>query len=216
MGLAAILVLAAFVVPGGASGAGALDDALARLQARYDATRTLKAAFAQTLASPALAGTLATKGTVVFEKPNRMRWDYAAPDAQTIVGDGETLWIYQPDLKQVIKAPLRDAFQSATPVTFLAGLGNVRRDFEPSLVADETDRWVLKLMPKQQKDQAIGTLVLGVRKADASVAEATITDAAGTTTTIRFSGEERNAPVDPGTFRFSPPPGVDVVTPPAY
>ena len=35
-----------------------------------------------------------------------MRWDYDPPDPQTIVGDGETLWIYQPDLKQVIKAPL--------------------------------------------------------------------------------------------------------------
>ena len=214
----AIRLLALLVVACSGSRAGAaavLDDAIAALQARYDSTRTLKAAFTQTLESPTLAGTLQTAGTVVFEKPNRMRWDYAAPDAQTIVGDGETLWIYQPDLKQVIKAPLKDAFQSSTPVTFLAGLGNVRRDFDPSLLADEAERWVVTLVPRQ-KGTGIGTMVLGVRKADASVAEAKITDAAGTITTIRFSGEERNGAVAPGTFRFTPPAGVDVVTPPAY
>jgi len=195
-------------------GQAALDEALGALQARYDATRTLKAAFRQTLESPTLAGALEARGTVVFEKPNRMRWDYTGPDAQTIVGDGETLWIYQPDLKQVIKTPLRAAFQSSTPVTFLAGLGNVRRDFEPSLVTEDAQRWVIRLVPRQS-DAGIGTLLLDIRKHDASVAEARITDAAGTVTTIRFEAEERNAAVPAGTFRFTPPPGVDVVTPPS-
>ena len=46
-----------------------------------------------------------------------MRWDYDAPDKQTIVGDGETLWLYQPDMNQVIKTPLGQAFQAATPLT---------------------------------------------------------------------------------------------------
>lgn len=198
----------------GAGGRTALDAALAALQARYDATRTLKAAFRQTVESPTLAGPIEASGTVIFEKPNRMRWEYAAPDEQTIVGDGETLWIYQPDLKQVIRTPLRSAFQSSTPVTFLAGLGDVRRDFEPSLVADERERWVVKLVPRQA-DAGIGAMQLAIRKTDASVAEARVTDAAGTVTTIRFSGEERNAVVPAETFRFTPPTGVDVVTPPA-
>lgn len=195
--------------------ADALRDALDRLQRRYDQTRTMEADFRQLVESKALAGTLETKGKVAFEKPNRMRWDYDPPDAQTIVGDGDTLWIYQPDLKQVIKAPLGQAFQSSTPVTFLAGLGKVERDFDAKLARNEPEQWVLTLTPKQ-KDAGVGTLELGVRKSDASVAEARITDAAGTTTRILFSGERRNTTLAPDLFRFSPPPGVDVVKPPTY
>jgi len=210
----AAVVLATLAVATGAR-ADALKDALSRVQQRYDGTRTMRADFKQIVESKALAGTLETKGTVAFEKPNRMRWDYEAPDAQTIVGDGETLWIYQPDLKQVIKAPLGEAFQSSTPVTFLAGLGRLERDFDATLERNEPDQWVLRLVPKQ-KDAGVGTLVLGVRKSDASIAEARITDAAGTTTRILFSGERRNVALEPDLFHFSPPPGVDVVKPPTY
>ena len=194
--------------------ADALKDALGRLQARYESTKTMEADFQQTVESPTLAGALKTSGKVAFEKPNRMRWDYDPPDKQTIVGDGSTLWLYQPDMNQVIKAPLGEAFQASTPLTFLSGLGRVERDFNASLEHDEKDRWVLKLIPKQ--DAAFGTLGLTVRKDDASIAEARITDSVGTTTRIAFSNERRNARIEAGRFTFTPPAGVDVVKPPAY
>jgi outer membrane lipoprotein carrier protein len=191
-----------------------LDTALRRLQERYDGTRTMTADFRQTVESPTLAGTLESRGTVAFEKPNRMRWDYAAPDRQLIVGDGTTLWIYQPDDKQVIKAPLGEAFQARTPVSFLGGLGQIERDFAPSLEREDTRRWVLRLVPRT--DQGIGTLTLTVRKEDASVEEARVTDPLGTSTRLELSAERRNVPLGAELFRFAPPPGVDVVRPPAF
>jgi outer membrane lipoprotein carrier protein len=143
-----------------------------------------------------------------------MRWEYEAPDRQLIVGDGTILWIYQPDDKQAIKAPLGEVFQATTPVSFLAGLGHVDRDFTATLERDEPERWVLRLVPKVEK--RIGTLVLVVRKSDAGVDEARVTDSLGTTTRLLLSGEKRNVDLDPKLFRFTPPPGVDVVKPPAY
>jgi outer membrane lipoprotein carrier protein len=210
------LVIALLAFPAGLVRAAAdpLKGALDRLQERYESTKTLAADFTQTVESQTLSAPLESHGTVAFQKPNRMRWDYAPPDAQTIVGDGESLWIYQPDQNQVIKAPLGEAFQAATPVTFLAGLGRVERDFDASLVKDAKDVSVLKLVPKT--DAGIGTLFLTVRKADASVEEAKITDPLGTTTRIRFSNEKRNTPLDSKLFEFKPPAGVDVVRPPAY
>ena len=191
-----------------------LHDALDRIQQRYESTRTLTADFKQTVESPTLARPLQSQGTVAFEKPNRMRWDYAKPDEQLIVGDGETLWVYQPEDHQAIKAPLGEAFQATTPVTFLAGLGRLDRDFEATLVREDADDWQLRLVPK--KDPALGTLELRVRKKDAAIEEARITDPVGTTTRIAFSNEKRNVTIDPARFRFSPPAGVDVIKPPAY
>jgi outer membrane lipoprotein carrier protein len=191
-----------------------LQQALDRLQERYETTRTLTADFRQTVESATLASPLESHGTVAFEKPNRMRWNYAKPDEQVIVGDGETLWIYQPEERQVIKAPLDRAFQASTPVTFLAGLGRVERDFEATLEREDAERWVLRLVPR--RDAGVGTLRLTVRKKDASIEEARVVDPLGTTTRIAFSNERRNVALDRDLFRFSPPPGVDVVRPPAY
>jgi len=138
--LAIAIVLAVRVLP--VAGAEPLAEALHRLQARYEATRTMTADFRQVVESPALAGGIESAGTLAFEKPNRMRWDYKPPDPQLVVGDGETLWIYQPDDHQVIKAPLTEAFRANTPVTFLAGLGRLERDFAASLEEDRPERWV--------------------------------------------------------------------------
>ena len=194
--------------------ADALHDALAKVQQRYESTKTMEADFQQTVESTALASPLKTAGKVAFEKPNRMRWDYDPPDKQTIVGDGQTLWLYQPDMNQVIKAPLGEAFQASTPLTFLSGLGQLERDFTATLESETADAWVLRLVPK--KDAALGTLGLRVRKSDASIAEARITDSAGTTTRIAFSNERRNGTIERARFTFTPPPGVDVVKPPTY
>ena len=194
--------------------ADALKDALAKVQSRYESTKTMEADFRQTVESPTLAAPLKTSGKVAFEKPNRMRWDYEPPDQQTIVGDGQSLWLFQPDMNQVIKAPLGEAFQASTPLTFLSGLGSLERDFDTSLEKETPDSWVLKLVPK--KDSALGVLGLTVRKSDASIAEARITDSVGTVTKIAFSNEKRNGKIDAARFTFTPPPGVDVVKPPTY
>jgi len=208
------LVVGVSGVPGWGAGGDGVKQVLQKLQDRYEQTRTLTADFEQTVQSPTLAGTLESRGTLAFEKPNHMRWDYRPPDEQTIVGDGETLWIYQPAEKQVIKAPLGEAFQARTPVSFLAGLGRLERDFEATLEREEADRWVLRLVPRH--DEGIGTLTLVVHKPDAAVDEARITDPLGTITRIRLSAERRNVALDAALFRFTPPAGVDVVRPPAY
>ena len=209
--LVCLLIAAAVATP---ARADELADALRTLQQRYESTRTLVAKFHQEVESPTMAGKLTSNGTVSFEKPNRMRWDYAAPDRQTIVSDGETLWLYQPEEKQVLKAPLKEAFQATTPVTFLAGLGHVDRDFTPTLESSSDDRWTLKLVPREER--GVGTLILVVRKRDASIEEARITDPLGTTTRLALSDEKRNVSLPADAFHFTPPPGVDVVRPPAY
>jgi chaperone LolA len=207
-------LLAVGVGPAGAGGEDALGRALARLQERYETTRTLTARFRQVVESPTLGSALESHGTVAFEKPNRMRWEYAAPEEQLIVGDGETLWIYQPEERQVIRAPLGDAFHATTPVTFLAGLGHIERDFLASLEREDATHWVLRLVPR--RDAGVGTLTLTVRKDDASVAEARVADPLGASTRLTLLDERRNVTIEASRFRFTPPPGVDVVRPPAY
>ena len=113
-----------FMVPASAT---PLKDALAKLQGRYEATKTMEADFKQTVESPTLATPLKTSGKVAFEKPNHMRWDYDPPDKQTIVGDGQSLWVFQHDMNQIIKKQLHRELISKLDLNMLEGMDEHQR-----------------------------------------------------------------------------------------
>src|SRR5262249_5617746 len=76
-----------------------------RTQARYDTTKNFVASFSQELHVASGAQVVRSAGKVYFAKPGRMRWEYTAPEPQTIVGDGTFLWFDQPKDQQVLKVP---------------------------------------------------------------------------------------------------------------
>jgi outer membrane lipoprotein-sorting protein len=110
-----------------------------RVQERYDRVQDLSADFAQEMRLRAGGQILRSRGRMYFARPGRMRWEYETPEVQTIVADGEHLWIHQPEDNQVLRAPLERAFQSQTPVSFLFGLARIERDFSPSLLPPGED-----------------------------------------------------------------------------
>ena len=84
--------------------------------------------FTQTVTSPDGAKKKTSSGSFEFARPNRFRFAYAKPFEQTIVGDGEKVWIYDADLNQVSSRKLGQAL-GATPAALLAG-GSLERDFD--------------------------------------------------------------------------------------
>src|SRR5437867_2103310 len=129
--------------------------------------------------------------------------------------DGTTLWIYQPDERQVLKGSFNAAFVSTTPVSFLAGVGRIKDDFD---VAQDprgcnAQRIYLKLVPKRAQD--VGSLTLAVSRPAFDIVEAAVTDPIGNVTTLSFSNIQRNVDVPEDEFRFVVPEGVDVVTAPS-
>ena len=183
----------------------------ARLQARYDETRAFHADFVQDVRSAALGRTLTSRGHVYFEKPGRMRWEFAEPQ-QTLIADGASFWLYQPAEKQVIKTPFRSAFNSQTPISFLTGVGRLEEDFTVSPQGETEQVHRLRLSPKQDA-AAVGHLDVEVDKATFDILQATVTDPLGNMTRLRFRNIERVDDLDDGLFRFALPAGVDLVQP---
>jgi outer membrane lipoprotein carrier protein len=110
-------------------------DVVRKLQARYDATKDFTADFTQTVEAATLGKPLQSAGQVFFKRPGRMRWEFLEPEKQTIIADGKLLWVYQPEHHQVLKPPFRAAFQSATPISFLLGVGQLKIDFDATLLS---------------------------------------------------------------------------------
>ena len=183
----------------------------ARLQARYDETRAFHADFVQEVSSAALGRTLTSRGHVYFEKPGRMRWEFAEPQ-QTLIADGASFWLYQPAENQVIKTPFRSAFNSQTPISFLTGVGRLEEDFAVSPQGETERVHRLRLLPKRDA-AAVGRLDVEVDKATFDILQATVTDPLGNTTRLRFSHIERVDDLDDDLFRFALPAGVDLVQP---
>jgi outer membrane lipoprotein carrier protein len=190
------------------------DEAVKKLQARYDATKDFTADFTQEVDVATLGQKLKSSGQVFFKRPGKMRWEFAEPDSQTIVADGTTLWVHQPEHHQVLKAPFRAAFQSATPLSFLFGVGKLREDFNASILPDTDASGIrMKLVPKQ--DREIGTIVLGVDPKSYDIVDAEVTDPLGNVTRLVFTNMKRDVGLDDAKFQFVVPPGTDVVEPPA-
>lgn len=147
-----------------------------------------------------------SKGSFSFQRPGRFRWTYDKP-RQLIVGDGERVWIFDEDLRQVTSRKLGNAL-SSTPAALLTGGTEVGRLFSLSeQPTTEGIEW-LEARPRQA-DTGFERIRIGF-EGDA-LARMELFDQFGTRTLLIFSGFRRGAQ-DPAQFRFLPPKGADVIT----
>jgi outer membrane lipoprotein carrier protein len=188
-------------------------DVVQSVQQRFDATSDLTAAVDQELVVASAGKTLQSKGTVAFKRPGKMRWSLTNGSPQIIVADGTTLWFYQPDEQQVLKAPFQAAFRSSTPISFLTGVGRLTEDFEVTRDGEAPGVIYLALKPRKGEGD-LGRLRLTIDDATHDIVGAEITDPVGNVTRLRFSNLQRNSGLDDAQFRFEIPDGVDVIEAP--
>jgi outer membrane lipoprotein carrier protein len=191
----------------------AVGEVVRRVQDRFDATRDLSAAVDQELVVASAGKTLHATGTVLFKRPGKMRWNLKDGTTQVIVADGTTLWFYQPDEQQVLKAPFRAAFRSSTPISFLTGVGRLGEDFDVS-IEDQSDNVIDLALRPRKTDGEFGRLRLAVDAHSYDIVGAEVVDPVGNVTRLRFSALRRNTGIDDAQFRFEVPAGVDVIEAP--
>jgi len=188
-----------------AQGAG---DAVARVDAYLASLKTLSADFAQVVRNRDGQVVDRASGTLSLSRPDRFRWDYRQPYLQTIVADGERLWLYDSDLEQVTVRAL-EAGLGSTPAMLLSGSGKVGDAFT-SLALEREGEWTwARLRPKQESSDfdRVG-LAFDAR---GELAAMELRDKLGQATVIEFGNVRRNPALDMALFRFEPPPGADVI-----
>ena len=170
-------------------------------------TKTLKADFAQSVIAKNGRKPQQSSGVVAIARPGKLRWEIQKPFPQLVVGDGEKIWIHDPELQQVT---VRKAGQAigGSPAALLSGSNELERNFTLK-EAGEADglAWV-EATPKVS-DSGFERVRLGFSGSDLKAME--LLDSFGQTTLIHFSRLERNPALPAATFRFVPPAGVDVV-----
>ena len=163
-----------------------------------------KSTFTQTVASPN-GKQKVSNGSFAFERPNRFRFVYEKPYAQTVVGDGTKVWIYDPDLNQASSRKVGDALAN-TPAALIVS-NDIDKVFTLSNAPSKDGiDWVLAT-PKQAEG-TVRSLKVGFK--GHALAQLEIDDSFGQKSLIVFNGFEANAKLPSDTFVFVPPKGADV------
>ena len=181
-------------------------DPVQALRAFVREATTGRAAFTQTVTSPDGQRRRVSSGSLEFQRPGRFRFQYAKPFEQLIVADGVRVWIHDPELSQATSRPLAQAL-GQTPAAILAG-GSLERDFELSALPAEGGLEWVQALPRD-KDGPIQSLRVGFRGAELAVLE--LRDSFGQRSRLELRDLRLNVPVAPAAFRFTPPPGTDVI-----
>ena len=215
--LFATVVIASFVLLAKADGLEALD-------AFIKTAHSGRANFTQVLTSPPREGQSArsktSSGTFEFVRPNRFKFVYRKPFEQSIVADGQTLWLYDVDLNQVTARKQSKAL-GATPAALIAAAPDLRAlqaEFTLSSAPDMDGLQWVQALPKS-KDGQLQSVRVGFRLAEKSAIKTTelaaleILDSFGQRSLLRFSRVEVNATLSGDAFQFKPHPGAEVIRP---
>jgi len=171
-------------------------------------TRSARAVFTQTVADSSGQISQKASGTVQFQRPGKFRWTYSKPYEQLIVGDGETLWIYDKDLNQVTQRKLDKALGSS-PAALLAGADDIEKYFSLNAIGTKGKLDWLEVRPYDE-DSLFDKVRMGFNKNTLEIME--LFDHFGQKTTILLSRLERNPVTPADTYTFTIPDGADVVT----
>lgn len=200
------LVFLALAIPF-ASG-NALAAARDRLDAFAEGLRSLDGGFTQQVYDSKGRLKESSAGKVSMSTPNLFRWQYVKPYQQLIVADGKTVWIYEPDLEQVSKRP-QGLEEQSSPLAVLIDPSRLDKQFDVVEGGRSGGLEWLTLTPKNKAGASFEAARLGFGQR--GLAKVVITDALGQRTEMSFGTWKRNLRLPASSFRFTPPPGIDVI-----
>ena len=185
------------------------------LQKRYEAIKDFSADFVHTYQGGVLHKRLTEHGHVLIKKPGKMRWDYTAPEKKLFVSDGVKIYSYVPQDNQVVVSSVPEGDRAGAPVLFLAGKGNLTRDFTPEIVdvpaGFPAQARAIKLVPKVPQPD-YDSLILVVDQPSLMLRGIVTIDAQGGRSAIAFENLKENMGTPDKMFAFSIPRGAEVIT----
>lgn len=195
---------------------------MAAVQAFYDQTKSVEAQFHQTYFHNLYQKYDRSNGNVKFEKPGRMRWDYAAPNGKVIVSDGKKLIVFEPgeggEAGQLFERAISDS-ELPQALAFLTGTGKLANDFSARMLDAAAQGfatgYVLELLPKQPSPhfERILFYVDADPKRVGLVHRVLIVDSAGNRNRLDFKAPKFNRALDAKTFVWQPPKNARKITP---
>lgn len=182
-------------------------DAEAALRRFVEDVTTLQARYEQVQTDEDGALLQRASGEMALQRPGRFRWTYDTPYEQLMVCDGDTIWVYDPDLAQVTKRPAQAAL-AGTPAALLSQRDALGDNFTIEDAGEVDGLQHVRLLPKSAGGDFRSIELWLMNGAPLRMR---FHDTLGGQTEIEFHRIALNPELDSSLFRFVPPPGVEVV-----
>ena len=186
----------------------------AKVQQRYSSLRDFQGDFVQSYEGGVLRTRTTERGTMAIKRPGKMRFLYTKPERKEFVSDGTRLYTYLVADKQVIVGAAPGPDDGTIPALFLAGQGDIARDYTPAftpLPGAAPGLITLKLTPKKA-DPDYEWLGIGIDARTSQIQYLVAADRQGGKSSFAFSNLKENRGLADKDFEFRMPRGVDVVT----
>ncbi len=202
--LVRILALLVLIAPTVAISSASLD----RLSKFFEQDSTYFAEFYQVILDEGLFLVEESVGLLWLSRPNRFRWEYSEPFAQTIVSDGINIWEYDVELEQATVRKFTDVVDRSA-AQILAGTN----DLEENYIVEDLDiqgqlAWV-SIQPKTEESAQFQSMRLGFD--ERSLRNVEILDTLGNTTRLQLLDVVQGSEFDEATFQIVLPQGVDLI-----
>lgn len=144
-----------------------------------------------------------------------MRWEYREPETKLFVSDGKELLLYVPAEKQLTRTPLKASEDLRVPLGLLLSRLNLHRIFsklefaDQALEPDPGDR-VLRAYPRHGYQEEYRSVLIELMP-NFDIRRLVILYPDGSTMQFAFNRIERNAPLAPSLFEFTPPAGTEII-----
>jgi outer membrane lipoprotein carrier protein len=199
------------------------------MERKYRAAKRLQATFLERYTE---SGRMvrAESGIAYFERPGKMRWEYAEPEHNIFLIDGKTAWFYVPADHTVTRVPAKQSGDWRTPLALLAGEMKVSRvcaKIAPAAQgrAESAENAVFsctlrgadsgkKSGAKGGADDAAGeagTVQLEIGRESGELVRIVVRDEGGVGVEFHFARWQFDPPIAEALFHFDIPRGVAIV-----
>lgn len=201
----AILVAVLLLLPQTASADALVTD----MQRRYQTLQSFSAEFTQTLIHRESGAEERRKGTLIFHKPLRLRWETAKPSPELLVVTEKEVWDYLPDEDLVYRYAPDVVQDSRSVIQVITGQSRLDKDFDVTREKDADGLAVLRLYPKEPTPQLVEAM-LWIDPQSKLIRRVQLKDFYGNSNDIIIARVTPDAAVPAGSFSFTPPQGITV------
>lgn len=184
------------------------------VQKSYKKIKDLQADFHQEATLPMLNRVTEAGGKLYLKLPGKMRWEYLQGQEKIVVINGDTMWFYEPNEQQVTITDLTKVPNSQELLTFLTGMGDLRREFlvEETQVPVETKEgyFMVKLLPKSHTSQWTSLRLL-IDPRSFHVVQTAFEGIQGERTLIQYFNIRTDLGLPEELFQFKIPEGAEVI-----
>lgn len=195
-----------------------VDEIINNVKQKEKETDNLTSDIVETISTKDTKTSQTLEGKLILKKPNKFYLEFTKPMIQKVISDGKTIWIYIPEMKQVMKQQVTGQDATNDPILAVGKIfETLQKSYDIVLEGSEKvegeDTYLLSFTPKIGNEN-LPKMKTCISKNTWLPVKTDIMEMTGSNISIVFKNLKINTNVDSKLFEFKPPKDVEIINNP--